>query len=291
MKTIKYFILILIFSGVFASFIPKDTDKKRAIIVECETERVSEQDLEQSRDIIKARFKYFDKKWVKIKMLDNNRLKVKVPNRYSEQIASRLASARGKIAFYECKENTKTLAIVKQKFNKKQQEKLFAMLKPEKTTSFYNAILGRASAKDTAKINQLLDENIQADENIKLFWGKKDPKSNDFPLYGLNSAPFSGREQIKKVKMVFETTYLSNQIQLSFNEAGKEIWLKTTQKNLNKTVALVVDQKVFFAPIVRNEIKAGDVIISSGNSTNDEINMLYALLKAQELPVNFRIVD
>ncbi len=77
---------------------------------------------------------------------------------------------------------------------------------------------------------------------------------------------------------------------IQFKKEAVSVWAEATRKNLNKSIAVVLDNQVIYDPIVREEISNGSCIIA-GNFTAEELKYFSILGNNGELPVAFRIVN
>jgi preprotein translocase subunit SecD len=77
---------------------------------------------------------------------------------------------------------------------------------------------------------------------------------------------------------------------IQFKKEAASLWAEATRKNLNKSIAVVLDNKVIYDPLVREEISNGSCIIT-GNFTAEELHYFSILGNNGELPVAFRIVN
>jgi preprotein translocase subunit SecD len=77
---------------------------------------------------------------------------------------------------------------------------------------------------------------------------------------------------------------------IQFKKEAVSIWAEATRKNLNQSIAVVLDNKVIYDPLVREVISNGKCIIT-GNFTADELQYFSILGNNGELPVAFRIVN
>ena len=59
------------------------------------------------------------------------------------------------------------------------------------------------------------------------------------------------------------------EINMSMNTIGAKLWKKITKENVGKAVAIVLDDRVYSAPNVMNEIPNGSSRISGNLSTKD----------------------
>ena len=79
-------------------------------------------------------------------------------------------------------------------------------------------------------------------------------------------------------------------ITLEFNDEGTELFAKATQENLNKPLAIVIDNNVISAPTVRSVVNNGRAEIS-GSFTAESAQNLAVLLRSGALPVSFQIME
>ena len=77
---------------------------------------------------------------------------------------------------------------------------------------------------------------------------------------------------------------------IQFKQEAASLWAEATRKNLNKSIAVVLDNQVIYDPLVREEISNGSCIIT-GNFTAEELQYFSILGNNGELPVAFRIVN
>jgi SecD/SecF fusion protein len=79
-------------------------------------------------------------------------------------------------------------------------------------------------------------------------------------------------------------------VSMQMNTAGAKKWRKLTADNIDNRIAIVLDNYVYSAPVVRGEIPNGSSEIS-GNFTLEEAKDLANILKAGTLPAPTRIVQ
>jgi preprotein translocase subunit SecD len=78
--------------------------------------------------------------------------------------------------------------------------------------------------------------------------------------------------------------------QFRFNGRGARRFAHVTEENVGKPFAIVLDDKVISAPVIREPITGGSVQIS-GNFTLEEANSVAMLLRAGALPGHLTLVD
>jgi len=79
-----------------------------------------------------------------------------------------------------------------------------------------------------------------------------------------------------------------NQVLLSFNEEGSEQFARMTEENIDNSIAIIIDDQVVSAPVVRGKITGGKAMIS-GNFSMDEACLLAAILEGGELPTKISL--
>lgn len=164
--------------------------------------------------------------------------------------------------------------------------------------------VGSAHFKDTAKVNFYL--SILRDKNlfprdVRFLWGNKsitdaDKKpTNYFQLYAIKAsgrdgnAPLDG-DAITSARQEFDESRGTAYVSMSMNAEGAQTWARLTAQNVGKSIAIVMDSRVFSAPNVTQEIKGGNSQITGGFSINEATD-LANLLKSGKLPAPARIIQ
>lgn len=165
--------------------------------------------------------------------------------------------------------------------------------------------VGVARVSDTAKIGEYLrmpqiasiftsDPNIS---NIKFLWEKPGDKrnSNYVKLVAIQTmkggqCPLSG-DIISDAKKEFDPMNGgSPSISMTMTPMAAQVWRRLTKENKGKCIAVVLDNIVYSAPVVKEEIANGTSQIT-GDYTTDEANDLVNVLKAGRLPAPAHIVE
>ncbi len=160
-------------------------------------------------------------------------------------------------------------------------------------------------AEDTATINTLLaDPKVRSmiPSNMSLLWEKSGGKQNIIELVPvkrgrLGKAPLTG-EVITDARADFAASGRGGyEISMTMNAAGAKAWRNMTRKAVETStpqsrnrIAIVLDNTVYSAPSVNEEIPNGSSSIS-GNFTEEEAKDLANVLKAGKLPAPARIVE
>ncbi|MEQ6120064.1 protein translocase subunit SecDF [Reichenbachiella sp. MALMAid0571] len=173
---------------------------------------------------------------------------------------------------------------------------LFSLIDQRFGGLFYNL-------KDTAQINKILkrkDVKSIIPATMKFLWAIKPVKNQDpadsdeiLELYSIKTsrggkAPLTG-EVITDARQDIDQRS-SPSISMNMNATGAKKWKKLTASNINRRIAIVLDNYVYSAPNVQGEIPNGSSQIT-GNFTLEEAQDMANILKAGALPAPTTIVE
>ncbi len=80
------------------------------------------------------------------------------------------------------------------------------------------------------------------------------------------------------------------QVSLNFNSRGSRIFERVTSENVGRRMAIVLDGKVYSAPVIRERIGGGRASIS-GNFSTEEAQDLAIVLRAGSLPAPVTVLE
>ncbi|MDO1447561.1 protein translocase subunit SecDF [Rhodocytophaga aerolata] len=166
------------------------------------------------------------------------------------------------------------------------------------TPTMYGLI---ANVNDTARVNSLLNrQEVKAlfPSNVRFLWEVKAEKGTT------GKDEFITLHAVKKSrdnKVAMEGDVISDarqdfsqtgqvEVNMQMNAAGSRKWKNLTASNIGKRIAIILDDNVYSAPTVQNEIPNGSSVIS-GNFTIEEAKDLANILKAGKLAAPTRIVE
>jgi SecD/SecF fusion protein len=160
-----------------------------------------------------------------------------------------------------------------------------------------SATVGFAQVKDTAMVNSLLRKvkNILP-RDMKLVWSIKPSQffENHHELYALKVTSRDGNAALGGDVIVDAGQNFDNRnrvvVDMAMNSEGARIWKNLTRDNVGRQIAIVLDNYVYSAPNVNDEIPTGRSQIS-GNFEIPEAQDLANILKAGKLPAPARIVE
>lgn len=219
----------------------------------------------------------------------------------NKSLMSQLSGGKGDSAAND----TSKAAQSFEKFSK--ENPLFALLQPSIQQNEQNQselrkgpVIGSSFVKDTAKVNAYFAmEQIRSKfpREFKPLWSVKsiDKEGKVVQLIAIRmpardfQAPLDGSAVVdaRKQKGQFTDNW---EIGMTMNAEGARVWKRLTHDNVNKSIAIVLDDYVYSYPNVIQEISGGSSSIT-GNFTLEEADDLSNILKVGKLPAPARIVE
>ncbi|MDR3127324.1 MAG: protein translocase subunit SecDF [Tannerellaceae bacterium] len=165
-----------------------------------------------------------------------------------------------------------------------------------------NSAIGFAQVKDMAKISQYLELKQIRDllpRNLSLKWGVKAIDENEqfFELYALKVTNRDGSPALEGDVVTDAVADFNQQlghseqvVSMTMNAEGAKAWARLTRDNIGKQVAIVLDDMVYSAPNVNDEITGGRSQIT-GHFTPEEAKDLANVLKSGKMAASVHIVQ
>ena len=179
---------------------------------------------------------------------------------------------------------------------------LFAILMPpvDQTGSVMRgATMGYAHFSDTARVNKILNmpevKALFPDDLIPM-WSVKPFDNNQYELVAIK-ASLNGEAALRgerDQKFITDARVQYNgaspEVSMSMSAEAAKVWARLTKDNINRQIAIVLDNMVYSHPVVNTEITGGNSQIS-GNFTLEEAEDLVNVLKSGTLPAPAKIVQ
>ncbi len=139
------------------------------------------------------------------------------------------------------------------------------------------------------------DEVVRAIPNdIQFLWSAKprilEGGKRYFVLYPVKSTAELTGGVIVNAKATLDPSFNQPIVTMEMNSDGSREWARITGANVNKRIAIVMDNAVFSAPVVRGKIPGGHSQIE-GMDNLDEARLLEIVLKAGALPAPVDIIE
>jgi len=147
------------------------------------------------------------------------------------------------------------------------------------------------------KVRRLLDRaDIQRliPSDMEFLWSAKGQLGQDgkryFTLYPVKKTAELEGGVITNARATIDPNYNQPIVTMEMNTEGSREWSRITGANINKRIAIVLDQAVFSAPVVRSKITGGHSQIE-GMENLEEGKLLEIVLKAGALPAPVDIIE
>ena len=270
MKSLYYFLLTS-FVCIVLGFSIQKTSKN--VILYTTDSNVSNELLTQSSRIISNRLKTYNLETSVSVISDKSQIKVQLPEDMNVSEIEGLLTAKGNLGFYETLTVKEITDLSKIDLNNKPSESRLAC------SSFEN--------KHVSDSVESILKSVKLSADYRLLWGLKNSKSLTC-LYAVRTDPALTKADIGSVTSLKDSQSKSITIEIKFNQKAATIWAATTKKWLNKPIAIVIDDIVFFTPVVKTPIESGLCEIT-GNFSQKEVDYFLALVNNDTLPVNLKI--
>ncbi|UCG27840.1 MAG: protein translocase subunit SecD, partial [Bacteroidales bacterium] len=185
------------------------------------------------------------------------------------------------------------------------QNPLFAVLYPNimRDGQFApGSLVGFSNIRDTAKVNTYLNMpqvKSMFPRDVKFLWSAKpyryDESNTLFELHAIRittregQAPLGG-DAVTNARVAFGQTQANAEVTMSMNGEGTKTWARITRENINRFVAIVLDDQVRSSARVLTEIKNGSTSIT-GDFTIEEARDLANILKSGKLDAPATIIQ
>ena len=161
------------------------------------------------------------------------------------------------------------------------------------------AVVGYANKRDMDAISALFETpeaKSALPDDMKLLWGVKAIDKNDevYELYAIKVTERNGRaplegDVVTNAKDEFDNNGRPD-VSMQMNVEGARRWAALTKANVHRPVAIVLDNLVYSAPNVQNEITGGNSQIT-GNFTPEDTRDLANVLNSGKMPAPAKIVS
>lgn len=282
MKTIIYSLVAILIFGMVAKGFSHKPISINSIIIQSTDSNIDATSLSKSVEIITNRLKSFGSVKFNVKAFGSNRIQVDLTDEQDLKLIENLITRKGVVEFYETW-NYKNLSRFLH------NDTLLLSLMHVKTPGEFSANLGCTSSANVKKVNAYLN-NTGLNQQCKFAWNNLFSNS-EACLYALK--PDQGillkGSDIESCTAKFDSTWKSDFIDLRFRKTVVGLWAEITKRNINQSIAILLDNKVIVAPMVRSEINAGNCQIT-GDFTPIQVKFIAALVGNGELPVSFELI-
>lgn len=155
---------------------------------------------------------------------------------------------------------------------------------------------GYVKDSDRDKVERLLNREDIKDilpADLQFCWSNKSFDASGekiHVLYAVNKTPELTGKVITNARSNIDPTSNTPIVSMEMDSEGASDWARITGANINKRIAIVLDNVVYSAPVVRNKITGGNSQIE-GMANVQEAKLLEIVLKAGALPAPVKIIE
>lgn len=287
MKTLLYAVLVAIsIFGIYAADCNSYQITNNDLFIQAVDSHVTPDQLVESARIITGRLHdYCDGVFDVNLVPEKNQIHVSYTNDCNQQYIKDLLVQKGSLGLYETYNRKELVKLMADNTNVLQ-----AILSVCDTTGL--SAIGCVSIDKVVMINKSI-ASLNTDNKCKMSWSQRSDNSI-VCLYALktncNGSALLTSANIDSVAYDYNEMSDIYYIKINFDKSSIALWRDATERNLNRTIAIVLDDTVISAPIVKSVIKGGKSEIT-GNYRESEARYIAAMIGNGELPVNFEIVQ
>lgn len=179
----------------------------------------------------------------------------------------------------------------------KKEHPFFYLARPNQTESHGWSGELIVAEEDKPKVNRILQTpEIQKliPNNMDFVWSAKhafiDGGKKYYFLYAVNKQAELTGGVIENAQATVDPTTSQPIVRMEMNSEGSREWARITGANVNKRIAIIMDNACFSAPVVRSKIVGGSSQIE-GMESVEEAKLLEIVLKAGALPAPVQIIQ
>ena len=177
------------------------------------------------------------------------------------------------------------------------EKRLLIQLPGVKDTQRAKDLIGKTALLEF----KLVDETHDVDAAVKgtappgsevLYEVREDPQTRraiNTPYLLFKRAVLTG-SYLTDAKVQIDSQYDEPYVSIKFDKKGAQLFEKITEENVKKRLAIVLDQKVYSAPVIQERIGGGEARIT-GRFSPEEARDLAIVLRAGALPAPVKILE
>jgi len=143
---------------------------------------------------------------------------------------------------------------------------------------------------ETADMTEVMHGKVPVGTRV-LFEDEKDSNGKDIHIpVAIKTRVMLSGDMLVDAAATFDNQTNEPAVSFRFNTTGAQKFAEITRDNVGKRFAVVLDDKVITAPVIRSAILGGNGIIT-GSYTTESANELAVLLRSGALPVPLKVIE
>ena len=247
--------------------------------------------VDQALETIRGRVDQFGVAEPSIFRVGNRGIVVQLPGVQSPERAKRIIGKTALLEFLLLDEESNFFEQFKDKLEKDKRTGI--SISYEQTSK--NTNQAYLWSRNYDKLSSFVKE-ITVPEGRKIFIGQSGTDgrrrggTSVWRTYLLHGETLLSGDLLRDARVRIDTRYNTPFISLRFSSEGARIFEDVTSANVGKRLAIILDDKVYSAPVIRERITGGNAVIE-GNFTMEEARDLATVLRAGALPAPVKIEE
>ena len=177
------------------------------------------------------------------------------------------------------------------------EKRILIQLPGIKDTKRAKDLIGRTALLEFKLLDETHDLNAAMQGNVPpgsevLYGIKEDPETKRIikTPYLIKKRTLLTGAHLMDARVQIDSQYNEPYVSIDFDKKGGRDFARITEANVKKRLAIVLDDKVYSAPVIQEKITGGEARIT-GNFTTEEARDLAIALRAGALPAPVNILE
>ncbi len=175
------------------------------------------------------------------------------------------------------------------------EKRILIQLPGIKDTQRAKELIGKTALLEFKLLDEIHDLNAALNGNIPagselLYQDNEDAERVIKSPYLVKKRTLLTGEYLTDARVQIDSQFNESYISINFDKKGARIFERITEENVKKRLAIVLDNKVYSAPVIQEKITGGEARIT-GNFTTEEARDLAIVLRAGALPAPVEIIE
>lgn len=279
MKSILNFLIIIFVAGFITTGFTGKESSRHSILIQSSDKNISSVVLTQSAGIITERLKDLSSEKFDIVVIpENKQIRIVLDGTWDLKAVESLLLHKGTMSFYETYDQKALAELLNG------DSYLFSLLKASAAGDSGSKI-GCSTVSEISKVSDYL-KTLELERKCRFAW-TQNTDSSGICLFALKITGEKGA--LINDNDIDSVRFDNDKIDITLKGPASASWAEATRRNMNKAIAIVLDDNVISAPTVRSVIESGKIEITGRYSQNDS-RYLSALLNNGKLQAGFHIV-
>jgi preprotein translocase subunit SecD len=279
MKTIKNIVVTLFILATLTVSLTGNGREKHIVLIRSAEADISYAAIDESAKIISSRLRDFDAGEFEVSVIPaKKQIKLTFMEDIDLQTIEMLITHNGIIEFWETYDRDELSGIMEG------NDSLFSLMIAG-DEYYRGAQAGCVAVEDIGRVNDYL-WTLETDKPCKFAWSL-DHEGSRACLFALKATDSAG--PVITGSEVESAVFDKDIIKIRLTDTASVRFADATRRNLDRVIAMLLDDEVISFPRVRSEIPSGEIEIS-GRFTKSEAGYIAALLNNGVLPSGFYVV-